>query len=414
MLFTQDNKIDTDVLNEILKCFYLSTAISIAAYNNNYECLASHTNMIEEILEIISIDKHFDTINIELQKKSSVPEEFIFATDEFQLTYAVIGLWNNDALHGFIVAGPINYGNITKEKFEKKVQMSNLPVYIKPKLMHLFNNIPFKEIVSLRAICKLLLAMITSPINYFKILAIDTIHLEPVQIPPEEFIHPSEAYQEDYKDLVSKIVYYTKLGDKEMLQRLLNKKTNFTNFISKEFSHAFKDHKISVIWMMNLFAFPLLEAGIPAEKIMRMITYYLNAIADCQNETELTILADKMINDFLDESAFNLETDFPSPINKTMFYIHHHLHEELTLKQIAKVVHMSPKYFSRYFKEKTGMNFRDYVNKKRISKGKDLLNYSDANLDDIALAIGFQNQSYFTTVFKKYTGTTPNKYRHKE
>ncbi len=413
MLFTKENIIDIDVLNEILKCFYLSTSISVSAYDNSFNCLANYTNKIEEAIEFISINRHFHTITTELQKKSSVPEEFIFVTDELHLTYAVIGLWNHMSLHGFVIAGPINYGYITKEKLEKSMQSLNLPVYIKPKLIQYFHTIPQKDSISLRSVCKILLGMITSSINYFKILAIDTINLKPVEISLKEYIYPSETYQNENKNLVTELIRYTKSGNKEMIQRLLNNTQIQSTYFSKEFSHALDNHKSTVTWMLNLFALPLIEVGINVDKITEMIAYYLNAIVNCKNATELTILTDKMINDFLDEAAFNKETDFPLPVNKAMFYIHHHLSEDLSLQHVAKIVHMSPKYFSRYFKQQTGVGFREYINEQRIKKAKDLLDFTNEELHEIALSLGFRNQSYFTTVFKKNTGTTPNKYRNK-
>ncbi len=412
MLFKK-NEIDIDILNEILKCFNLSTSISVAAYDNNFKCLANYTNIIKEAIEIISIDKHFNTIVSELHKKTTSPEEFIFITDQLQLTHAIIGLWNNDILYGFIIAGPINFGDITIKNFEKILHISNIPIHLKQKLIHFFEGIPEKNSSSLRAVCKLLLGMITSPINYFKILAIDTIHLEPVEIPLEEYIYPSESYQKEYKSFLTELIRYTKLGDKEKIQRLLNKKTDHDSIFSNELTHVFKNQKTTVTWMLNLFAFPLIETGINTEKTIDLIAYYLNAIANCQNATEITILSDKMINDFLDEAAINKGTDLPSHINKAIYYINHNLHEDITLEKIAKVVHMSPNYFSRYFKQNIGTTFKEYVNEQRIKKAKDLLNYTDESLDKIALALGFKNQAYFTTVFKKHTGTTPKKYRYK-
>jgi YesN/AraC family two-component response regulator len=57
------------------------------------------------------------------------------------------------------------------------------------------------------------------------------------------------------------------------------------------------------------------------------------------------------------------------------------------------------------------MNFSDYLNKVRIDKSKELLTSTDMSILDIALYTGYEDQSYFTKVFKKYTDTTPHKYR---
>ena len=57
--------------------------------------------------------------------------------------------------------------------------------------------------------------------------------------------------------------------------------------------------------------------------------------------------------------------------------------------------------------------FNDYLNQIRIAKSKALLKCDGLRITDISIAVGFMDQSYFTKVFKRVTGVTPNKYRDK-
>jgi AraC-like DNA-binding protein len=59
------------------------------------------------------------------------------------------------------------------------------------------------------------------------------------------------------------------------------------------------------------------------------------------------------------------------------------------------------------------MNFTEYLTYTRIEKSKYLLCNSDKSILDIAVLIGFNSQSYFTTNFKKHTGVTPKEFREK-
>lgn len=74
-------------------------------------------------------------------------------------------------------------------------------------------------------------------------------------------------------------------------------------------------------------------------------------------------------------------------------------------------MHLHPSYFSTVFKNATGLSFKEYLNKVRIEESKILLQNTDFSIIDIAVAVGFEDQSYFSKVFKKYTGTTPKQFR---
>ena len=64
-----------------------------------------------------------------------------------------------------------------------------------------------------------------------------------------------------------------------------------------------------------------------------------------------------------------------------------------------------------FSKRSSGSTFKEYLTMVRVEEAKRLLNNTDDSLLDIAIGVGFDNQSYFTSVFKKLTGLTPGQYR---
>ncbi|MGP7818826.1 response regulator transcription factor [Niallia sp. 01092] len=100
-------------------------------------------------------------------------------------------------------------------------------------------------------------------------------------------------------------------------------------------------------------------------------------------------------------------------IIKALEYIASHYTENLTLQSVADTVHLSKSYFSLYFKKKTGRNFVDYLIDLRIREAKRLLVENESRIYDIATAAGFNDAKYFSKLFKKVTGLTPNAYREK-
>ncbi|UVI31072.1 helix-turn-helix domain-containing protein [Paenibacillus spongiae] len=92
-------------------------------------------------------------------------------------------------------------------------------------------------------------------------------------------------------------------------------------------------------------------------------------------------------------------------------YMEEHYKEEISLDLMAGKINITGGYLSTYFKEKTGINFVDYVNEFRIKKAMDMLLDSETRIHDIALLAGYQSLSSFNRAFKKFSGVTPSEYR---
>lgn len=84
---------------------------------------------------------------------------------------------------------------------------------------------------------------------------------------------------------------------------------------------------------------------------------------------------------------------------------------DLTLADIAKQMHLSEKYFSRYFKRKTGYTFTQYIQMLKINHAKDLMLDTNIPIFRIAMDLKFSDAAYFTKVFYKHEGLTPKQYR---
>ena len=92
-------------------------------------------------------------------------------------------------------------------------------------------------------------------------------------------------------------------------------------------------------------------------------------------------------------------------------YVHTHLHEDLSLVQIAKVINISPTYFASLFKCTMGISPHQYVIKQRVYGAKLLLLTTDLPIADIAFQVGFSSQSHLNQQFKRFTGMTPKQVR---
>ena len=83
----------------------------------------------------------------------------------------------------------------------------------------------------------------------------------------------------------------------------------------------------------------------------------------------------------------------------------------ISLDDVASYVGLSRTYLSSIFKKATGVSLFAYVNRFRVEVSKMLLVDTEMNMVEIAGECGFQDQSYFTRVFRKYVGISPKRYR---
>ena len=92
-------------------------------------------------------------------------------------------------------------------------------------------------------------------------------------------------------------------------------------------------------------------------------------------------------------------------------YVRSHLHESITLNDLAAEAGLSRFHFARRFRSATGTTAHEFVLQERVQRARTMLTRTSTPLPEIARECGFADQSHLTREFKKRTGTTPGAYR---
>jgi Response regulator containing CheY-like receiver domain and AraC-type DNA-binding domain len=106
----------------------------------------------------------------------------------------------------------------------------------------------------------------------------------------------------------------------------------------------------------------------------------------------------------------SIHADSNEIIRKAKEYIQNNLHHNIKVKDVAAYINLSESYFAIYFKEKTGINFRDYLLSVKMEYAKKLLNSKKSSIEEIASLAGYQDYRSFSRAFKNETGMTPSDY----
>ncbi|MEI3339260.1 MAG: AraC family transcriptional regulator [Eubacterium sp.] len=156
--------------------------------------------------------------------------------------------------------------------------------------------------------------------------------------------------------------------------------------------------------LCSLLSRAAIEGGATSDNIFRVNNQFLMSQNSIHSLDDLCYKLQETVEIFT-ECVFNYIPNKNSEIvKKAIQYIAQNFSRNLSLDEVARHVHLNPAYFSTIFKQSTGSSFKEYLNMVRIEESKRLLANTNYSVIDIALATGFEDQSYFSKVFKKYTG----------
>lgn len=154
-----------------------------------------------------------------------------------------------------------------------------------------------------------------------------------------------------------------------------------------------------------------IEGGMDLQTSYSLSDYYIQKADKCKTAKEVSDLHPKMCLDYTKRMReLKKSTVCSKPIVKCIDYIYDNLHNRITVNGLAEYVKLNPTYLSRLFKKEVGISVSEYIRKQKIDTAKNMLVYSDYKPGQIAQILAFPSQSYFTEIFKEYTGITPSEY----
>ncbi len=199
-------------------------------------------------------------------------------------------------------------------------------------------------------------------------------------------------------------------GNQETVQRLLNEVLGHIFFSS---GGALDIIRTRVMELLVLLSRASIDGGADMDLSFELSYKYLSEMTKLNTIEELSLWLSRAIVRFTNH-VFNLtDVKHKDVMFKVIDYIKRNYMYKLTLEDVSKYVFLSPSYLSKIFKDEMRCTFNLYLNRLRIEKSKIILLSGRQSIVEVCEMVGFDDQSYFTKVFKKMTGVTPAKFRER-
>lgn len=169
-----------------------------------------------------------------------------------------------------------------------------------------------------------------------------------------------------------------------------------------------------VVAFISSWSRAVIEKGVTADDAFDLSDALLYTLSDCTNLDEVHEVYQLAAVMFA-KAVFDAKQRQPSyQVVRIQNYIIANIYRKITVKDIADYMQMSPNYLCRLFSQEMKISPHSYIQQQKIRISCDLLRHTQRPVSDIATYMGFQTQSHFSAVFRKWMGISPSDYRKEQ
>ncbi|MDR0688959.1 MAG: PocR ligand-binding domain-containing protein [Spirochaetaceae bacterium] len=319
-------------------------------------------------------------------------------------------LYSNGRFAGSLIAGKVL--SIEKQQGTEKIYDFFKGKVEEKKILEDLKNIPIRTFEEIKALAQILL-ICAEQISRASEEYMESIKYKPEQNSPPPAVQPPQGKKSipsGYSlDRERQLLAALRRGDNEVGKKILNQ------LLESLFSfnpHKFDFIKLRAIELVVLLSREAITADASEDNIqLEKNNRYIRYIQETQNIRELTEVMATIV-ERMGGQIFSFQgVRHASALRKAERYIWENYTRKICLQEVADASGLSAPYFSTIFKEEMGENLSNYLNRLRVEKASAMLTETALSLNEIAGACGFEDQSWFSKIFKTYTGISPGKYR---
>ncbi|UPJ18310.1 AraC family transcriptional regulator [Bacillus cereus] len=339
----------------------------------------------------------------------------IIRTNNYLESFILIHLNNQENTEGTFIIGPCIYSKPLEKMINRIINDCHV-IANKHKIMNYYHSIPIIKKSTLIHVSILLYYMI-----YFKKIDVKSVEEKNKYLKnptyavknPDLFI--STCHQNDHAryevSVSTKMFEAIKAGNKEELLEHLRsfpyEKVGVLCLTSELRNR--KNQAITGIAIASRYA---IEGGLPSEVAFALGDLYIQSLEKLNDINSILDLIQEAFCAFTEHVKTHRGKNYSKPIITCQNYISKNIYQEISLRQLACITNKNSMYLSTLFKNEVGMTLSEYIHREKMEEAKKLLSLTNYSLLEISTLLNFNNQSYFTKIFKKYTEVTPKQYRN--
>lgn len=402
----KNDELDMALIEDICKTLYYTTGISTILLDSRHRWAAGFgpDAGIESVFDDI-----FDGYRSDFDALMGLETHNVYTySTKYDLSFITAILAMDDVHYGTLFIGPVLLNETSEHLINEVLQHSRLSLKKRNMLKELYHRTPLVHTPRNHYIYKMAASLISSP-NAAGLAPSDEVALHLEDFESMEIAADATTAQNDYS---TEILFLTKVssGDVDKVGSLFNEQIK-TQYFTRLAPQQLRTARNNAIVFATLLSRAAINGGVESDKALTLADMYISRIETLSGISELVKLVEHMAERFTTDVLHLSTVNHVNVIKNASKYVHMHLSEPIRLNDVAESVNLSPNYFSSLFKREMNISFADYVNQTRIKESQFLLDTTDYSILDIATSVGYNNQNYFTTIFRKFTGITPKQYR---
>ncbi len=312
----------------------------------------------------------------------------------------------------YVLIGIVSPYVHTRSELLEKIGEAIQPVFLQQFCDRLLQQ-PLVSLEKLKDLICILSRLFENVISPDSIMFVDTVtgrKLGMTMLDRQIFEQRETADYHVPQDFETAICDAVESGNRALLERALF--SPFQGHIGRMSSNDLRQQKYAFICMAVLSSRAAIRGGLEPETAFSLSDLY------CQRADLLTEIP------LLQNLTFTMLMDFCGKVREVrrkpasskiieacLRYISVHLHEPISLDILSDYCGLCGRSLSIRFKAEMGMGITEYIHREKLQEARYLLRHTDSTLSQITYYLNYPSQSYFTQIFKKYEGLTPQKYR---
>lgn len=410
----KNNRIISSHLKQILKNFFFITDINILFIDQDGLEIERFGDFCKLHFHTQIPYKKLKNLILEKIEKSKNPDLDTFMFSNYKIQYIAAPFYHNDNYVGSFIIGPFTLEELSSKDIEDFILSANIHKTLRVDMKIFTKNLPVKPV----------------PKNFYLGQLIRTLTNQNIKISSQHICintqpNTCKANKDELSVNLNKNEYFNlehtfekniikciKENNVRMALTLYERFITISDFVDIGNKNALRSLKNHMIYMNSILSNSIIEECIDKNLIKSTVYNIINFI---EKETCMCKLLRfgkiiiKTYSKIYNERNSNVNNIL---IKKALVYINKNIENDISLKKISQKLNISESYLSNLFFKHMGYSLCYYINLIKIERSKELLKNTKLSILDVAINCGFNNQAYFSSVFKKYTKITPTTYKN--